>query len=159
MQKHIITEAEYLAVKDMAKRNKNKRVDKRLQVIILRYEGKKDIEIAEKQGYARKRVSQLCAEYKKVGLEEYARHKYGGNHRSLSVEEEKEILDRFREKAAQGEMVTVQEIKAEFERILGKDTGRGYIYMLMNSLSRAFSPMGVDINCWYLQKPICMICW
>jgi transposase len=131
MQKHIITEAEYLAVKDMAKRNKNKRVDKRLQVIILRYEGKKDIEIAEKQGYARKRVSQLCAEYKKVGLEEYARHKYGGNHRSLSVEEEKEILDRFREKAAQGEMVTVQEIKAEFERILGKDTGRGYIYMLL----------------------------
>jgi len=70
VKKHIITEAEYAAAKAASKRNKNKRVEKRLQVIILRYEGKKDVEIAQKLDYLRKRVSQLCAEFKRVGLDE-----------------------------------------------------------------------------------------
>lgn len=132
MKKHIITEVEYNATKEAAKRNKNKRVDKRLQVILMRYEGKKDREIGEKLGYARQRVSQLCAEFKKAGLDEYARHKYGGNHQSLTEEEEKKILNGFKDRAEKGEVVTVQSIKAAFDEKRGKDTGRGYIYMLLN---------------------------
>ena len=89
MKKHIITEAEYRAVQGVAKRNKDKRTDKRLQVILLRYDGKKDVEIGEKPGYHRQRISQLCAEFKNVGIEEYSRLKYGGNHQALSDEEEK----------------------------------------------------------------------
>ena len=131
MKTHIITEEEYMQVKELAKSNKNKRVDKRLQVIILRYEGKKDCEIGEKLGYNRKRVSQLCADFKKDGLEEYARHKYGGNNQALSYEEEKEILNVFEEKASKGEIVTAQDIKKAFDEKRGKDTGRGYIYMLL----------------------------
>jgi transposase len=98
VKKHIITEAEYKAVKEMSKLNTNKRVEKRLQVIIMRYEGKKDIEISEKLDYSRKRISQLCAAFKKDGLAEYARHKYGGNHQALTDDEEQEILDIFAEK-------------------------------------------------------------
>ena len=131
MKKHIITEEEYQEIKKLAKANKNKRVDKRLQVILLRYEGKKDIEIGEKLGYSRKRISQLCAEFKKVGAAEYARHKYGGNHQSLSTAEEEAILGEFIKKAEAGTVVTVQEIKAAFDKKRGKDTGRGYIYMLL----------------------------
>ena len=41
MKKHVITKAEYEAVQAMSKTNRDKRIDKRLQVIILRYEGKK----------------------------------------------------------------------------------------------------------------------
>ena len=129
--KYIITKAEYEAAKEAAKLNTNKRVDKRLQVIILRYEGKKDHEIGEKLDYHRKRVSQLCSEFKRVGLEEYARHKYGGNNQSLTTEEENEILEEFREKAERGQVVTAQEIKQAFDERRGKDTGRGYIYMLL----------------------------
>jgi transposase len=132
MRKHTISKEEYEATKQAAKRNTNKRVDKRLQVILLRYEGKKDVEIAEKLGYCRKRVSQLCAEFKKVGLDEYARHKYGGNNQALSDEEEERILAEFSEKAAKGEIVTAMEIKAKFDEVRGKDTGRGYIYMLLD---------------------------
>lgn len=131
MKKHIITEAEYTAVKAAAKENTNKRVDRRLQVILMRYEGKKDVEIGEKLNYTRKRISQLCAAFKNDGLDEYARHKYGGNHKSLTYEEELEILDTFAEKAANGEIVAVQDIKAAFDEKRGKDTGRGYIYMLL----------------------------
>ena len=131
VKKHIITETEYTAAKAASKRNKNKRVEKRLQVIILRYEGKKDVEIAQKLDYLRKRVSQLCAEFKRVGLDEYARHKYGGNNQCLTNEEEREILDGFARKAAKGQIITAQNIKAAFDERRGKDTGRGYIYMLL----------------------------
>jgi transposase len=131
MKVHTITEEEYKAVKEAAKRNKHKRVEKRLEVILLRYEGKKDREIGEKLGYSRQRVSQLCAEFKQVGVEEYAKHKYGGNNQALTTEEEKKILDNFAAKAANGEIVTVQSIKAAFDEKRGKDTGRGYIYMLL----------------------------
>lgn len=131
MKKYIITEQEYKAVKEAARKNKHKRVEKRLQVILLRYEGYKDIEISEKLGYSRKRISQMCAEFKAVGLETYGTHKYGGNNRSLSIDEENEILKGFEERAAKGEIVTVQTIKVAFDEKLGKDTGRVYIYMLL----------------------------
>lgn len=131
MKKHIITEEEYIAAKEAVRINKHKRVDKRLQVILMRYEGYKDIEISERLGYSRKRISQLCAEFKAVGLETYAKLKYGGNNRALSIEEEREILKAFEEKATQGELVTVQSIKGAFDEKRGKDTGRGYIYMLL----------------------------
>jgi len=131
MQKHKISTEEYEATKAAIKRNKHKRVDKRLQVIVLRYEGMKDVQIGEKLGYSRKRVSQLCAEFKRVGLEEYSRHKYGGNNQVLSTAEEAKILSEFADKAAEGQIVTAQEIKARFDEVRGQDTGRGYIYMLL----------------------------
>ena len=131
MKKHIITEEEYGIIRELSKKNKHKRVDKRLQAILLRYEGLTDEKIGEKLGYSRKRVSQLCAEFKAVGAVEYARHKYGGNHRAMSVAEEAELLEKFKERANKGEVVSAQEIKAEFDKKRGKDTGRGYIYMLL----------------------------
>ena len=131
MIKYKITEAEYKAVKEASKRNKNKRVDKRLQVIILRYEGMKDADTGVKLGYSRKCVSRLCAEFKKVGLEEYSRHKYGGNNQAMTTDEETKILESFRKQAESGKVVTAQDIKAAFDKKRGKDTGRGYIYMLL----------------------------
>lgn len=50
----------------------------------------------------------------------------------MSYEEEQAILDIFTAKAEIGQIITVQGIKAEFDRRLGRDTGRGYIYMLLN---------------------------
>jgi transposase len=131
MKTNHISDGEYEAAKALAKKNQNKRVDKRLQVLILRYEGLKDQEIGDKLGYHRKRVSQLCAEYARIGLEEYARHKYGGNHRALTNEEEAEILEKFEKKAEKGEVVTVREINDELDKIRGKDTGKGYVYNVL----------------------------
>lgn len=49
----------------------------------------------------------------------------------MSEAEEQEILDRFEQKANAGQIVTVQEIKKAFDERIGKDTGRGYIYMVL----------------------------
>ena len=131
MKKHIITKEEYEAAKKMAKRNRHKRVDKRLQVIILRYEGASDAEIAVKTQFKRKYVSKLCADFKRMGPEEYARHKYGSNCRNMSVREEAEFFRQFEEKAAKGQVLTVAEIsKAYFEK-LGKKPNNG-IYRVLH---------------------------
>jgi transposase len=102
-----------------------------LKVIKLHLDGRTNKEIAEKLDYTRVRVWQLIKEYRKKGLIEYSRHKYGGNNRSLSFAEEAAILSQFDERIAQGELVTAQEIKKAFDEKRGKDTGRGYIYMLL----------------------------
>ena len=133
MKRHTITEEEYEEIKALEKSNQNKRVSKRLQVLILRYEGKKDREIAEKLDYDRKRVSQLCAEYKRVGLEEYARHKYGGNNRNMAEEEERAFLSKYEEAAKTGQMTTISEIAAAYDEATGKQRkSKSTIYHLLH---------------------------
>lgn len=128
MRKYEITAEEYEAVKRARKANRDKRVDRRLAVIQLRYEGLKDREISEKLDFNRKVVSQLCGQFKKRGLEEYSRNNYSGNHRNLSREEESEVLETMRQKAEAGEIITVWEIRAALEGKLGRETRPGYVY-------------------------------
>ena len=118
-------------VNTLIKLNKLKRVDKRLRVIKLYLEGKKQSEIGRKMDYSRAWVCKLIKEYHEAGLMEYARHKYGGNRRNMSMEEEIELLSRFEEASSSGELVVANTIKKEFDKKLGRDTGRGYIYMLL----------------------------
>jgi transposase len=113
------------------KKNKLKRVDKRLQVIRLYFEGEKQSKIAKKLGYTRVWVCKLIKEYHEKGLEEYARHKYGGNRRNMSEEAESEILMQFEADSNRGQLVVANTIKKAFDEKLGRDTGRGYIYMLL----------------------------
>ena len=126
-----ITEEEYKEIVLREKQTRDKRISKRLRVLMLRYEGKSNPEIAAKLDISTDRLSHLISEYKRVGLDEYVRVKYTGNHRNMSYEEEQEILDRFQEAAKAGQVISVKEIKAAFDEKLGRDTGRGYIYMLL----------------------------
>ena len=118
-------------VNALIKLNKLKRVDRRLRVIKLYLEGKKQSEIGKKMDYSRAWVCKLIKEYHEAGLTEYARHKYGGNRRNMSMEEEIELLSQFEEASSIGELVVAKTIKKEFDKKLGRDTGRGYIYMLL----------------------------
>jgi len=133
MKKYIITQMEYEAVKTAAKKNQNKHIEKRLEVIKMRYESKKDSEIAEKVGYHRKRVSQLCAEFKQKGLEEYIRRNYGGNNRNMTEEEEKAFLSEFEEAAKKGQIITIAEIAAAYNEATGKEReSNSTVYYLLH---------------------------
>lgn len=126
-----ITEEEYEAVKRLEKKERNKRISRRLKVIILRYEGMTNAEISSKLDLSSSRVSHLVSEFKTKKIEDYAKESFGGNHRSMSWAEEQEILDKFSKTADAGQVINVQDIKAAFDKKIGKDTGRGYIYMLL----------------------------
>lgn len=133
MKKHIISEDEYEEIKGLSKENEHKWVDKRLRVLLLRFEGESDKKIGEMVGYSRKRVSQLCAEYKKVGLDEYARRKYGGNHRNMSEEEEKEFLSQFEEVGKQGQVTNISEISEAYDKKTKKErSSKSTVYYLLH---------------------------
>ena len=126
-----ITKEEYEQIKAAEKRTQDKRISRQLKVLMLRYEGKSNPEIAEKLDISTDRISHLVSQFKRVGLEEFIRMKYTGHHWNMTYEEEQAILDRFTEQAEAGHIITVKEIKAAFDEKLGRDTGRGYIYMLL----------------------------
>lgn len=132
MKGYSINAEEYQKIEEAEKRCKDKRTSKKLTVLLIRFSGVSIVETAQRMNCSERKVARLISEYKKQGLEEFMRSKYvGGNHRSLSEAEEKEILAPFEKMADEGHMVTAQEIKKVFDKRIGKDTGRGYIYMLL----------------------------
>lgn len=131
MTRFKISEEEYGAIKAAEKETKDKRISNRLRVIMMRYEGKKVREIAEVTGMRKNSISQLCRRYREQGLEEFMRKKATSHRYALTEEKEKEILSRFEAAAEAGQEITVREIKAAFGEERGKDTGRGYIYMVL----------------------------
>ena len=126
-----ITKDEYEQIKRAEKATKDKRVSRQLKVLMMRFEGKSNPEIAKKLDISTDRISHIVSQFKREGLEEFIRVKYTGHNRNMSYEEEQAILDRFVAKAEAGQIITVKEIKAAFDEKLGRDTGRGYIYMLL----------------------------
>ena len=131
MKRFAIEKAEYEQIVIAEKQTQDKQISRRLRILMLRYDGLSNSEIAEKVGLCSVRVSQIVSEYKKNGLSAFVQKKYGGNHRNMSESEEREILKEFEEDAAKGTVVIAREIKRAFDGKLGRDTGRGYIYMLL----------------------------
>ena len=135
MSRFQISKEEYEAIKRAEKETKDKNVSRRLRVLMLRYEGYKVSEIAEMTGMRINSISQLCRRYREQGLEEFKRNKYTSHRQALTEAQEDEILERFEKAAEAGQEVTVREIKAAFDEVRGKDTGRGYIYMLFQDFT------------------------
>ena len=119
-KRHKISDEELKAIAATRRRNKDKAIEKRLEVLVLHAEGKKHGEIAEKTGFGKAYVSQLVQEYVRFGLEHYSQKHHAGNRRNMSFEEEKALLAPFSERAAAGQLVTVAEILAAYERRLGR---------------------------------------
>lgn len=132
MNQFRISAEEYTAIKAAEQAVKDKRMSKLLHILMMRYEGYKVKEIAKKCGMRWESVCQICRRYREQGLNEFMRNKHTAHHRSLTVEEENAILAPFEKAADAGQTVTVKEIKAAFDKARGKDTGRGYIYMLLS---------------------------
>jgi len=131
MKRLVIEKEEYEQIVAAEKRTQDKRISRKLRVLMLRYEGFSNSDIGEKVGLGSVRVSQLVREYRESGLETFTKKKYGGNHRNLSEEEESEILKQFEGSAETGNIIIARDIKKAFDDKLGRDTGRGYIYMLL----------------------------
>ena len=131
MKRQTISAEEYEAIVRAEKQTQDKQLSRKLRVLMLRYEGLSNKEAAKRVGLCSVRISQIVSEYKAGGLEAFMQKRYGGNHRNMSVAEEEEILQQFRERAEAGQVVIAQEIKQAFDEKLGRDTGRGYIYMLL----------------------------
>ena len=122
-RRHRISAEEVEEIKKVSKKNKDKNIDKRLEVLLLHAEGKKRAEISGKTGYSEQRITELVREYRIKGLDDYAQKHYKGNHRNMSFEEEKELLEAYKAQAEAGQIVEVREILAAYERKMGRRAG------------------------------------
>lgn len=130
-KRHKISEEAVREIEKARKENKDKTVDRWLEVLILHASGKTRTEISEKTGYKNQYITELVGEYCRVGLSEYKKKRYRGNRRNMSVSEEAELLSTFRQQAEQGQIVEIGAIKAAYEKKVGHTIGGSQIYYVL----------------------------
>ncbi len=126
-----ISEEEYTAIKAAAKANKNKRVEKRLEVLELRYEGKSNAEITARTGFNERYVTTLMRIYRQQGLAEYMRIKQKSHRRNLSEAEEAEVLAECEQEAEAGQILSVSMVREKLEKKLGRESSANYVYRVL----------------------------
>lgn len=127
-----ISEFQVAEIKKYREINKDKNIDKRLRAVQLRGEGignKKIAVIVESHPTV---VSRWVCKFVNGGINALLKGKFGGNRRNLSLDEEKEFLATFKEKAENGEIVTVKEIKVAYCEKIGHKCGKGQIYRVLD---------------------------
>ena len=129
--KYKFNEEQYEEIKTARQKNKNKRVEKRLEVLQLRCEGKSQEEIVAKTGFHRSYVCSLIKQYFENGLQSLIENHYGGNRRNMSFDEETELLEQFRQKAEQGQMLDIREIENAYREKVGHSIGHDQIYRVL----------------------------
>lgn len=125
-------ENQYEEIKTARRANKNKRIEKRLEVLQMRCEGKSQQEIVAKTGFHRSYVCSLIKKYFEEGIQSVAESHYGGNRRNMSFEEEAKLLEQFRQGAEQGQMLDIHEIEDAYIQKVGHSTGCAQIYRVLH---------------------------
>lgn len=129
--KHRYSEKDQEIIKAARKANKGKQVERRLIALELQAAGKKAKEISAITGFHPGYISRLKAKYRDGGIEAITGNHYGGNRRNMSFEEEATLLEPFRQRASQGQLVEVSEIKAVYEDAVGHTIGGSQIYYVL----------------------------
>lgn len=127
-----ISESQLLEIEAARKKNRNKNVERRLCVLVMRAEGKSLEEISEKTGYHISTASKLIARYMRDGISAIAENHYKGNRRNMSFEEEAAILAPFIERAERGEMVDIKEIAAAYQKAVPHKVSDTQIYYVLH---------------------------
>jgi transposase len=67
----------------------------------------------------------------------------GGNRRKLTDEQEANILEKFREKAEKGQVVSLLMLKGEYDKVRGIETANSTFYDFLNRMQwRRVMPRG-----------------
>jgi len=129
---HQFTEEQYAEVMELLKRTTEAKLRRKLEILQLRMEGYKDEEIAGITKYSKSRVSALVCVYAHEGISYFEQeNRVGGHRRNISFDEESKLLAGFDEKAEKGQLITVQDIKAAYEKEIGHKTGGETIYRVL----------------------------
>ena len=127
-----LTAAEAKEIREAMKQSEKKMDYRRLLIIQAAGSGSRSIaEVAEEYGVSRSHVSHLSSLYRREGLAGILTHVAGGNHRNMSEEAEKELLEEFWIRAEKGEMLEVAEIQAAYEKKLGRAVSKSVIYAVL----------------------------
>lgn len=129
---YAISQSQLVEIETARKKNRNKNIERRLYVLVMRAEGKSLEEISEKTGYHISTASKLIARYMRDGISAIAENHYKGNRRNMSFEEEAAILAPFIERAERGEMVDIKEIAAAYQKAVPHKISDTQIYYVLH---------------------------
>ena len=129
---YAISQSQLVEIETARKRNRNKNIERRLYVLVMRAEGKSLEEISEKTGYHISTASKLIARYMRDGISAIAENHYKGNRRNMSFEEEAAILTPFIERAKRGDMVDIKEIAAAYQKAVPHKISDTQIYYVLH---------------------------
>jgi transposase len=126
-----LTEEQLAEIETASKKNRDKQVDKRLQVLLLRGHGMKNVEAAEKVGVHKNVASRWMSEYIHDGLGALVDNHYTSHRHNLTFEEETEFLKPYLELANAGKIVDTRDIKKAYIEKVGHEIGGGQIYRVL----------------------------
>ena len=130
--RYSFTEEEAKELKVAIEQSKKKMDYRRLLIIQATGSGARTLdEIAQEYGVSKSHVSHLSSTYRRKGLAGVMTHVNGGNHRNMSEEEEKKLLEGFRVQAEKGEMLEVAAIHAEYEEKLRRKISKSVVYSML----------------------------
>ncbi len=119
-------------IKEIRKRIKDKKTDRRLHAVQLRGEGLTNKEIAEKLDTSDKIVSHWVSAYiNHGGISALLPQKRIGRHRNMSYEEEENFISYYSKEAEKGHIIDVKEIEAAYIQKVGHSIGSGQIYRVL----------------------------
>lgn len=129
---YAISQSQLVEIEAAREKNRNKNIERRLYVLVMRAEGKSLEEISEKTGYHISTASKLIARYMRDGISAIAENHYKGNRRNMSFEEEAAMLAPFIERAERGEMVDIKEIAAAYQKAVPHKISDTQIYYVLH---------------------------
>lgn len=130
-RKYIFSAEEMEKIVEAKNNTKNKNIYRRLKVLELYAQNATSKEITEKTEYKHRGIYLILDRYIAHGLEYFLSNQYKGNHRNMSLEEEKAFIDGFKERAAKGEIITANEMKQAYIEKVGHNIGSGHIYYIL----------------------------
>jgi transposase len=119
-------------LKKALKREKASALRQRIQMVLLREDGKTQPEIAELTGVSLSTVNRAHMAYDSGGVNALRPKPTGGRRReNMTLEDEKAFLAGFGKAAGAGELLNVGELKTVYEREIGHPTSNSTIYNLL----------------------------
>lgn len=131
-------------IKHWKRKINDKKLYRKIEVLDYAAKGYTNEEISVLTDYSPSRVSDFIREFIKNGISYFlVEHRKGGNRRNLTDVQEKKIIEKFEEKAIKGQVVSLSEVKNEYEEIRGKETANSTFYNFLNRMDwRRVMPRG-----------------
>jgi transposase len=119
-------------LKKALQREKDPLVRQRIQMVLLREDGKTQPEIAELTGTSLSTVNRAHMAYDNGGVSALRPKPKGGRRReNMTLEEERKFLAQFAKAAGAGELLNIRELKIAYEEKIGHPTSDSTIYNLL----------------------------
>lgn len=131
-KKYIITKENAREIRIILKEYEKTSAFRKLQAVMLIGEGKNVKMVSEITLYHSTYIYELIKQFCTLSFSDFIKDNRGGaNHRNLTDEQETQIINKFEEKAINGQVVSLANIKKEYEEIRGEKTSNSTFYSFL----------------------------